>query len=190
MDRSRILGDSTAPVWMVMVSDFQCPFCKRFHDQTFPTIEQRYIKTGKVRFAFLNFPLPSHANAWPAAEAAMCAGIQGKFWPYQDVLYNNQDSWAEKHPPTHVLDSLAHSIAIDTAALHRCVAQHQAKPLIQADQDRAEQAERALIPSNPELAQQVGSTPAFIIGSRTLIIGAQPLETFTHALDSALAAGR
>src|ERR1039458_828332 len=64
-DRGRILGKESAPVWFVMVSDFQCPFCKTWHDSTFRMIEKDYVETGKLRMAFINFPL--HANSLPAS---------------------------------------------------------------------------------------------------------------------------
>src|SRR6185312_9267774 len=73
MDRARIEGDEHAHLWFVIVSDFQCPYCRQFHDQTFDALRRQYVATGKMRIAYVNFPLPMHANAWPAAEAAMCA---------------------------------------------------------------------------------------------------------------------
>jgi len=73
-DLSRIQGSATAPVWVVEVSDFQCPYCKQWHDQTYATLRDQYVKTGKIRLAYVNFPLDSHVFAWPAAESAMCAG--------------------------------------------------------------------------------------------------------------------
>ncbi|HTE46517.1 MAG TPA: thioredoxin domain-containing protein, partial [Gemmatimonadaceae bacterium] len=76
-DRGRILGDSNATVWVVMVSDFQCPFCKQWHDAAFQQIMKTYVNTGRVRLAFLNMPLSIHRNAVPASEAAMCASVQG-----------------------------------------------------------------------------------------------------------------
>jgi protein-disulfide isomerase len=123
--------------------------------------------------AYINFPLPIHQNAWPAAEAAMCAGAQGKFWPMQDVLFSSQSAWEEKRPPVPALDSLANSVGVDTVALDRCVTQHVANGLIDADMARAEHA-------------GTRSTPTVIIGSRVLI-GVQPTANYRRAIDSALA---
>src|SRR3954452_15584930 len=89
-DLARIQGSPTAPLWVIEVSDFQCPYCKQWHDQTYNTFLNQYVKTGKVRLAYVNFPLQSHAHAWPAAEAAMCAGAQGKFWAMHDPLFTTQ----------------------------------------------------------------------------------------------------
>lgn len=176
LDRARILGDSTARVWLIMVSDFQCPYCKQLHDASFSALQREYVATGKVRMAFVNYPLPMHQNAWPAAEAAMCAGAQGRFWPMHDALFVGQSAWAEQRAPAVALDSLAHTVGVDTAAFHRCIASHSARPLIQADVDRSERA-------------GVSSTPTVIIGSR-LLVGVQPTENYRHALDSALAVAK
>src|SRR5262245_5592563 len=79
-DLSRVKGDSTAKVGLVIISDFQCPYCKTWHDSTAATIEKEYVATGKVRMAYVNFPLRMHPHAREASEAAMCSGAQGKFW--------------------------------------------------------------------------------------------------------------
>jgi protein-disulfide isomerase len=123
--------------------------------------------------AYINFPLPIHQNAWPAAEAAMCAGAQGKFWPMHDVLFSSQSVWEEKRPPVQAVDSLANSVGVDTVALDRCVTQHVAKPLIDADIERADRA-------------GARSTPTVIIGSK-ILIGVQPTANYRLAIDSALA---
>src|SRR6058998_2501259 len=92
-DLARIQGSSTAPLWVIEVSDFQCPYCKQWHDQTYPTLRDQYVKTGKIRLAYVNFPLAIHVHAFPAAEAAMCAGAQAKFWQMHDALFSSQNSW-------------------------------------------------------------------------------------------------
>ncbi|HEX5436586.1 MAG TPA: thioredoxin domain-containing protein [Gemmatimonadaceae bacterium] len=172
-DRARIQGSATAPVWIIEVSDFQCPFCRQFHQQTYPTILKDYVQTGKVRFAYINFPIPSlHRNAWPAALAAMCVAAQGKFWPMHDSLFNAQDRW-ESGDPSPVIDSLAASLGLDMKSYHNCVSSQLMRPLIQADKDRAE-------------SRGVNSTPTFLIGDTTLV-GAQPIGNFRQVLDSMLA---
>lgn len=175
-DRSRIMGDSTARVWLVMVSDFQCPYCKQWHDASFAALEHEYVQTGKVRMAFINFPLVAHPNAMPAAVVAMCAGAQGKFWVMHDVLFNTQERWAPRYPVMPVLDSLAGANGADVHALDACVSSHAPDALIQADLDRAARA-------------GVASTPSIIIG-KELLAGVRPTDTYRHALDSALAAAK
>src|SRR5207247_112706 len=91
---------ATAPVTVYEMSDFQCPFCKRHVDETFPTLEKEYIATGKVRWIFINLPLSSiHPNAVAAAEFAMCAARAGKFWPAHDALYRSEGTHAGSPRP-------------------------------------------------------------------------------------------
>jgi protein-disulfide isomerase len=173
-DRARIRGAETAKVWLVEVSDFQCPFCKQWHDETFAKIDQEYVKTGKVRLAYLNFPLTRiHKNAQAAAEAAMCAGVQGKFWELHESLFLTQRSWADLKSPLAVFDSLARAAKVDPKGWNSCMTTHATAKLIQADRDRSTQA-------------GVESTPTFFIGDRALA-GAYPVDTFRVAIDQAIA---
>ena len=104
----------------------------------------------------------------------MCAGAQGKFWQMHDALFAHQSAWEEKHPAVAALDSLANSVGVDTVALGRCVTQHLAHALIDADIARAEHA-------------GARSTPTVIIGSK-ILIGVQPLANYRRIIDSALVA--
>jgi protein-disulfide isomerase len=175
-DHGRILGDSTAPVWLVMASDFQCPWCKRWHDSTYAAIVQNYVRTGKVRMAYLNFPLSMHPNAPGAAEAAMCASIQGKFWEMHDALFNEQDKWAALTNPDKFFDAMAARLGVAMPAWRACVAKHKTASLIAADRERAQSA-------------GVKSTPTFFVGQWRLE-GAEPYATFRGAIDSALVLAR
>lgn len=171
-DRARIQGDGAARVWIVEVSDFQCPYCRMWHDSTYPSLVREYVATGKARLAYVNFPLPSHRNAWPAAEAAMCSGVQGRFWEMHDRLFSTQGTWAALDDPTAFFDSLATAAGVDAPKMRACVTSHATRPLIQADVDRA-------------TAAGINSTPNFIIGDQP-IVGAQPIEVFRRAIDTAL----
>ena len=171
-DLARIQGSRDAPLWVIEVSDFQCPFCKEWHDQTYNPFLTQYVKTGKVRLAYVNFPLGIHRNAWPAAEAAMCAGAQNKFWAMHDSLFATQPRWEGLSDPTTTFDSLAQSTGSDMAKWRDCVKSGKMKPLIQADHDRAQQA-------------GASATPSFMIGDK-LLTGAQPLGEMQRVIDSAL----
>lgn len=174
-DRGRIMGSDSAKIWMIEASDFQCPYCKMWHDESFATIVRDYVKTGKVRFAFLNFPGTMHPNAVPSAEAAMCAAAQGKFWPMHDSLFATQPKWADLTQPAlgAAFDSLAQRIGVPMRPWRVCVRNHALVPLIM-ETDRT------------RLARQgVNSTPTFYIGD-TMIVGAQPLDSFRLALNAAL----
>ena len=172
-DSARIQGSAGAPVWVIEVSDFQCPYCRTWHEETYGVLKREYIDRGKVRFAYINFPLPNHKNAWPAAEVAMCAGAQGKFWEVQDALFRTQDRWAPLEDPAVVFDSLVAAAGVNVPELRACTASDALRPLIQADYDRGAEA-------------GVSSTPSFIVADQ-MIEGAQPIEEFRKAIDAALA---
>lgn len=173
-DRGRIRGSATAPVWFIEVSDFQCPFCKQWHDASFAAIDREYVQTGKVRLAYLNYPLSSiHPNARAAAEAAMCASVQNRFWPLHESLFATQQVWEKQANPVPTFDSLAVASGVDAAAWRSCMTSHATARLIDADHDRSASA-------------GVGSTPTFFVGDRKLE-GAYPLDSFRVAIDAALA---
>ena len=171
-DLARIQGSPKAPLWVIEVSDFQCPYCKEWHDQTYSTFRDQFVKTGKVRLAYVNFPLSSHVHAWPAAETAMCAGAQGKFWEMHDALFATQAHWEAMTAPSVVFDSLARANGLDMASWRNCVSSGKMRPLIQADQDRAARA-------------GASATPSFMIGDK-ILTGAQPIEELRRAIDSAM----
>lgn len=170
-DVARTDGSPTAPLWVIVVSDFQCPYCKQWHDETYPALVNEFVKTGKVRVAYVNYPLGMHAQAWPSAEAAMCAGAQGKFWQMHDAIFDTQQKWASSGTPAAIFDSLARSSGVDMRRWSQCVSSGATKPLIRADQERA-------------TAAGVRSTPTILIGNQALA-GAHPIETIRRAIDSA-----
>ncbi|MBV6521198.1 MAG: hypothetical protein MNPFHGCM_01325 [Gemmatimonadaceae bacterium] len=172
-DLARVKGDSSANVWVVIVSDFQCPFCKEWHDSTAATIEKEYVSTGKVRMAYVNFPLRMHAHAREASEGAMCAGAQGKFWEYGDLLFKTQPEWSALQIATPTFDSLATSVPLDMVLWRACMEENVMEPMIQADYDRGVKA-------------NVNSTPTFFVGN-VVIEGAEKAPAFRAALDQALA---
>jgi protein-disulfide isomerase len=171
-DHARIEGSASAPVWVIEVSDFQCPYCRQFHDDSYEALKRAYVDSGKVRIAYVNFPLSMHRNAFAASEAAMCAGAQDKFWPMHDVLFTTQKQWESLPAPQAMFDSLASAQGVELASFRKCVSGHLTKPMIEADIDRATK-------------QGVESTPTFLIGG-TMMTGAQPLANFRHVIDSAL----
>lgn len=175
-DMGRIVGDSASKVIVLEISDFQCPYCKTFHDSTYSTLRAAYIDNGKARMAYVNLPLGSHKNAWPAAEAAMCASVQGKFWTMHDSLFDAQERWAEISKPDTMFARFASTLQLDTKAYGSCISSHATRPLIASDADRASSA-------------GINGTPAFIIGD-SLFAGAYPFPYFQRAIDAALASKR
>jgi protein-disulfide isomerase len=174
-DSGRMQGAAGARVWLLMASDFQCPYCKQWHDETYAPLARDYVATGRVRAAFLNFPLDQHPQAMPSAEAAMCASAQKKFWPYHTALFETQARWsaAGAGDASPVYDSLATAVGADLPRFRACTRSHVMRALVEADRDRMQRA-------------GVQSTPSFFVGDRA-ISGAQPTATFRAALDAALA---
>jgi protein-disulfide isomerase len=179
-DRGRILGDSTAKVWVLMASDFQCPFCKEWHDANFTSLVKRYVDTKRIRLAFINMPLSMHPNAVPAAEAAMCASVQNKFWPMHEALFASQSTWEQLPDPKPKLDSIAASIGVAMPAWRDCVSHHSTLALIQADHDRIRDA-------------GVNSTPTFFVAGKMIVnnqgLSAGAAANVAGAIDAALKAG-
>lgn len=157
-----------------MVSDFECPYCKIWHDSTFADVRKEYIETGKIRMAYVHLPLPSHKNAFPAAETAMCAGLQGKFWEMHDAIFDTQATWSKMTLAAPLFDSLGVKLGLDMTRQRACLEQRATRALVQADLDRS-------------VAAGITSTPNFLIGGLKLE-GAHPIVSMRRAIDAALAA--
>jgi protein-disulfide isomerase len=106
-------GKADAPVTVVEYADFQCPACGVFATTMEAGIVKDYVDTGKVRFVFHDFPLPQHANAIAAAEAARSAADQGAFWPYHDLLYAKQAEWENSPEPLALFAAYAEQLKLD-----------------------------------------------------------------------------
>jgi protein-disulfide isomerase len=168
---SRSKGSAKAPVTVYEMSDFQCPYCKKFALETFPQLERDYVATGKVRWVFINFPLTSvHAHASAAAELAVCAAKQRGFWRVHDLLFQHQETWAPLKEAGPFLVSLADSAGLSKKILLACL---ETPATLNAVQSDAEGAARS----------GATSTPTFYIEGG-LLEGAQPLAVFRQVLDS------
>jgi protein-disulfide isomerase len=168
---TRSKGSPTAPVTVYEMSDFQCPYCRRFALETFPELERRYIRTGKVRWVFINFPLTSiHQHAAAAGELALCAARQGGFWKVHDLLYQYQQTWTPLKEPAPFFVSLSDSAGLSKKSLVAC---------LEAGDTRKD------LQSEAEGAQRAGatSTPTFYVEGG-LMTGALPVAVFRQVLDS------
>jgi protein-disulfide isomerase len=173
----RTKGSAQAPVTVYEMSDFQCPYCRSFATETFPQLERDYIRPGKVRWVFINFPLTSiHAHASAAAELALCAGQQRGFWRIHDLLFQYQETWAPLKEAGPFFVSLADSAGLSKKALVACLESPDTRTKVRAD---AEGAARS----------GATSTPAFYIEGG-LVEGALPLPVFRQILDSVYALKR
>jgi len=168
---ARAKGRVDAPVTVYEMSDFQCPYCREFALATMPLLEREYIQPGKVRFVYVNLPLENlHKNAAAAAEVALCAARQQRFWPMHDLLFRHQDQWAPLASPRASLLALGDSAGLDRARLTRCVASGATAAAVRADAERARHS-------------GASSTPTFYIEG-ALLEGAAPVSVFRAVLDS------
>jgi protein-disulfide isomerase len=160
------IGPANAPITLVEFGDFQCPFCKQWHQETYQPLLAAY--PGKIRVVFRDFPLTSiHPNAEPAAEAAQCANEQNAFWPYHDKLFNG-DTLSDA-----MYQQYAQDLNLNMTQFNACYSAHKYAQAIQTDSAYA-------------LSIGVNSTPTFFINGLA-VIGAQPLDAFKQVIDKELA---
>ncbi|HXF50383.1 MAG TPA: thioredoxin domain-containing protein [Dehalococcoidia bacterium] len=160
-------GPEDAAVTIIEFSDFQCPYCGRFFQQTLPQLMAQY--GDRIRFVYRDFPLDQiHPNARNAAIAAECADDQGRFWEYHDVLFSNQQALGVAD-----LKRYAEQLGLDVAAFSACLDSQKYNDEVNAD-------------LRDGLQAGVTGTPTFFINGRR-VVGAQPLQTFQTLIDQALA---
>jgi len=166
-----MLGAKDAPLTIVEYTDYQCPFCQRFHVASFPEIKRNYVDTGKARYYSKDLPLDFHANAMRAAQAGRCAGEQGKFWELRDVMAMNPDKLDMDR-----IAGFGDNLKMDTKALRACVESGKYKDQVQNDVLEA---------------MKIGAngTPTFVIGKSIengvdgeLMVGAAPFQDFDKKL--------
>ena len=127
-DDDYIKGDPKAPVTILEFSDYQCPYCRKFHNEVLPQIQEEYISKGKVRYIFRDYPLSFHKQAVPAAVAANCAGEQGKYWEMNDFLFSNPGKLS-----TAKIIPEAEGLGLDKAKFEACVNDDSKKAEVDAD---------------------------------------------------------
>ena len=168
-DDDPFMGKEDAPVTIVEFSDYECPFCARFYQQTLPSLEEEYIKTGKVKLVYRDFPLSFHPQAEPAAIAANCAGEQGKYFEYHDKIFISGGA-AGKSSADY--KKWAQELSLDVAEWEACTKDPAQRQEIQKDM-----ADGAAV--------GVQGTPGFIINGK-LVSGAQPFSIFKQVIDAEL----
>ena len=170
------MGSNDAPVTIVEFSDFECSYCRRFHDQVLPSLKRDYIDTGLVRFIHKDLPLPFHRQARPAAAAARCAAEQNRYWDLYGALFDQQTCLQCKG-----VIGIAETINLDTSELQACMQKGTTQRIIKANLSEAE-------------LHNIRATPTFIIGpSRSdekhhgdIIEGALPWPQFKDLIDQQL----
>ena len=170
------MGSNDAPLTIVEFSDFECSYCRRFHEQVLPSLKRDYIDTGLVRFIHKDLPLPFHHQAKPAAAAARCAAEQDRYWDLYGALFNQQTCLTCRG-----VIEIAKEINLDTSDLQACMQQDTTQALINANLSEAK-------------LHNIRATPTFIIGpSRTdgkhhgdVVEGALPWPQFKALIDQQL----
>jgi protein-disulfide isomerase len=171
-----VLGEPTAGIGIVEFSDFECPFCRRFHATVHPLLKQEYIDTGKVQMIFRDMPLDFHPRARGAALAANCAGEQGQYWNMVDALFDAQERLGDE-----LYRELAGKFGVDMGRYQSCL------------QDAA--SDQAIEQSLREAAAfGIDGTPTFLIGrvegerlvDAHVVVGAQPYPALAQVIDSFL----
>jgi protein-disulfide isomerase len=180
LDNDPIRGDPNAPITIVEFSDFQCPFCARFHVQTLPLIIEEYIDAGKVNLVYRDFPIQSiHPNALPAAVAAECANEQGKYWEYHDTLFEKQSGWSglDSNTALSTFSQYATDIDLEQQQFDSCLGSGKYLEEVQGDLSDGRD-------------YDVTGTPGFFIGNEEIgfvkINGAQPFDSFQRIIDAQL----
>jgi len=173
---SESLGLDDAPVTVVEFTDYQCPYCLKFVNDTFSRLKEQYVDTGKVRWVVRDMPLGFHANARKAAQAAHCAGEQGRFWEMRGVLFANARQLEAVNLPTYAQD-----IGLEAAEFDSCLASD--RHLAGIDQS-----------SQDAGSAQITGTPTFVIGKATSdwvegqrVVGARDYKVFEETILKLLA---
>ena len=171
------MGDPSAPVVITEYSDFQCPFCRRFHDDTLPLIVRDYVAQGTVYFTYRHFPVVDrgapNGESHLAANAAVCAARQNRFWGFHDILFANQTGENIGNFTSRRLEAMAEMLGLDLEAYRECVTS--GNPENEVEADRLSATDLGL-----------SSTPSFVINGE-LLVGAQSYELFQGAIEAAMA---
>ncbi len=167
------IGNENAPVTIIEFSDYECPFCSRFYTDTEKQLRTEYVDTGKVKLVYKDFPLSSlHPSAQKAAEAARCAGEQGKYWEMHDMLFEKQQEWASLG--VSKTKDYAASLSLDATAFGSCLDSGKYASAVQKD-------------FNEGSSLGVSGTPTFFVNGFE-VVGAQPYVIFKQMIEQELAA--
>jgi protein-disulfide isomerase len=169
---SRAKGSASATVLVYEIADFQCPHCARFANEVFPQIDSAYVKTGRVQWVFVSLPMPSHLNAWVAAEAALCAGaVANRFWAMHTRLFASADEWGPAADAGAFMTRYAREAGVPADAFQACVAQDRVAPLILQD---------------VIFGSRVSGTPTFVVNNEKTVVGVKSFEEWREILEGVL----
>lgn len=167
------IGDPDAPVTIIEYTDFQCPYCSRHFQQTYPQIKENYIDKGLVYYIFKDFPLTNiHPQAVKAAEAARCAGDQDQYVEMHDLLFVKQSEWSGAADAVDLFKGYAVELGLDSDTFDECLDSDTHTATVMADFQEA---------ANTGF----NGTPAFVINGH-FMSGAQPYDLFAQAIEQFL----
>ncbi|NIS83152.1 MAG: thioredoxin domain-containing protein [Anaerolineales bacterium] len=166
-----VFGDPDAPVLIEDYSDFQCSFCRQFHETTLNQIVSTYVVNGQVQFAFRQYPFLGEESLM-AANASLCAAEQNKFWEYADILFANQTGVNARVYTSRRLDAFAEAIGLEVNQFSACLKEKRYEAQVQSDYADGR-------------ANGVQSTPSFFINGEALV-GAVEFPAFQNLIDAAL----
>lgn len=171
-ERFAALGDPAAPVTIVEFADFGCSFCRIHARQTFPVLKEQYIDTGLVYYVYKDLPVVSFQGAL-AAQAAECAGEQGRYWEMHERLSRNPAEWDRADGEALIAVRMyATDLELDAAAFEQCLAEERYAGDVDRDFAEAQ-------------ALRIFGTPAFFINGR-LLNGAQQADVFHSVIEDEL----
>lgn len=168
--RGYLKGSDSAPVEITEYADYQCPFCQTFATLQMPTIEERLIKSGRLRWRYRDFPLQQHPYSRLAAHSAACADEQGKYWPQHERIYAGQSDWASSSDAGGIFRRYAGETGLDLDRYDACMKSGKYAGRIQASYDEGVRA-------------GVTSTPTLLVGGR-LYQGRFDSDAITRLVDS------
>ncbi|MEO6445030.1 MAG: thioredoxin domain-containing protein [Gemmatimonadaceae bacterium] len=165
-------GNASAAVWIVEFADFGCSYCEKFHRETLPVFDSLYINKGRIFWKFVPFTIGMFPNSKEAAEASICAGQQGRFFPMHDLLYDNRKEWMKSSSPRALMSRYAARAKLDMAKFEACA--------------KGKEVSEQLLRNNT-LARSlfVRGTPTFFINGE-VVPGALPTDVFVKGLDAVL----
>ena len=175
------MGAADAPITITEYSDFQCPYCRLFWENTEEALIKAYVETGKVRFEYRSFGAFLGPESGATAEATYCAGDQGKFWDMHDIIFTNQDGENTGKFSNRLLSAFAESIGLDVSAYNSCISSNKFTERVTQD-------------GIDGINAGIEATPSFVISyvvngeTKTRIIqGAEGFEKFQAEIEAALA---
>jgi protein-disulfide isomerase len=168
--RGYLKGSPDAPVEITEYADYQCPFCQTFATLQMPTIEERLIATGRLRWRYRDFPLQQHSFSRLAAHSAACADEQGKYWDQHMRIYEAQQEWAESRNAASLFRQYAQKGGLDLGRYDACMKAGKYAGRIQAS-------------LNEGIQVGVNSTPTLLVGN-TLYRGRLDSDAILKLVDS------